>query len=175
MTNYFIGIIVLILIVISGVYYMVGRNKRVAVPSKNSTRCQSENLVATLSGGSGAAGTYVYTLGLKNNGSTECVYSGTTTISLRDRNKTALTRSSTTSSEVVIPPGQSIYAPVGFPDASNYTGADTCIAGITDLAVYPPSQTTAVTVTDMAELQPGFTNYACASFSLQSFSLVKPE
>lgn len=132
--------------------------------------CQSSNLVATLTNGSGTAGTYYYNLNLKNNGTTSCTYSGTTTVSLLNSSGTALDSktASINSAHTTIASGASITAQVSFPDSGNFS-TGTCKSGVTTLAVYPPNQTTAVTVTGMDTKNAGFTNFYCPSFAVASF------
>ncbi len=137
--------------------------------------CTSANLSATLTNGSGTAGTYYYTLGLKNTGAAPCTYTGSTKVSLLSAQSSTLgSVASVTADTLTIAAGQSIYAAVGFPNASNYGNSSTCTIGVTTLSVLPPSQTTAVTVAHLDTLYPGWTNYACPGFSVQAFSTTAP-
>lgn len=132
--------------------------------------CQSSNLAATLANGSGAAGTYYYNLTVKNNGTTSCTYSGTTTVSLLNSSGTALgsATAAINTAHTTIASSASITAQVSFPNSGNYS-TGTCKSGVTTLAVYPPNQTTAVTVTGMDTKNAGFTNFYCPGFAVASF------
>lgn len=139
------------------------------------TTCQSADLAATLTNPSGTAGTYYYTLEIKNTGTTTCVYTGSTAVSLVDKNGAALESVTIiTPATLSLAAGQSLYAAVGFPNASNYANTSACQAGVTTLAVRVPTQATSVTVKNMETLYPGWTNYACPGFSVGAFSTTKP-
>ncbi len=139
------------------------------------TACQSKNLAASLISGSGAAGTYYYTLALKNTGDSSCTYSGNTTISLFDSNDFALGSpdSDAITKDLTIGKGKTIYSVVGFPNRNNFASQN-CSPGVVTLAIYPPTQITPVRVTGLDTLNKGFTDYFCPGFSAQAFSLTKP-
>lgn len=195
----YVAILTLVVLVVGAVSYNLGNQKnqskidslnsqlgnlqnQVSSLSKQLTSatttdsCQSTNLSASLTDGSGTAGTYYYLINLKNTGSSGCSYSGKTTISLLDSNNNILgSYNLATSSGLNIPAGQVIYATVGFPDANNYVGMSACKVGVTTLGIYPPNQTTAVSVANINQLQTGFTDNYCTGFSVKAFSLTKPK
>jgi hypothetical protein len=137
--------------------------------------CSSAVLTASLTSGNGTAGTYYYTLNIKNTGATSCVYSGSTKVSLVNSQNAVLGSSATsTTTPLTLPSGGSIASVVAFPDSSNYSGTNACKTGVVGLAVYPSSQTTAITVNNINQLQPGFTDSACSGFKVQAFALATP-
>lgn len=171
-------VLVIVALVIAGVFSFYNHKKQndgtqSAMPTN--ARCLSSDMAGSLTNAQGTAGTMYYTLQLKNNSAKMCTYKGMVTVRLMNTQNMSLKEATTTiASPLTFSMNDPVYATIGFPAAANYSGSTTCPTGVTKLAIYLPSETNPIIVNGLDALNPGYTNFACNGFSIQSFSTIPP-
>jgi len=137
----------------------------------SATSCQTSNLTATLTNGTGTAGTYYYTLTLTNKGTTSCTVTGSPTITALDTDGKTVgttTPAAHTATAITIAAGAKAYSSIGFPNNGNFDSG-VCKA-MKSLVIYPPSQTDGLTIANIDSYNSTFTGMYCQALTITDFS-----
>lgn len=127
--------------------------------------CATEDLDVALVNGGGAAGTHFQVINVTNEGNSDCVVEGYPGVSLVDGAGTQLGRAAERNpaipaTAIVLAPGDSANAMVGFPNWQNFDEG-VCNAESTDIKIFPPGEFQAI-------LLP-FAERACPGFAVRAF------
>jgi len=126
-----------------------------------STRCHTSDLSLSTTEAGAAAGTYYRWVVLTNSSGSPCTLSGYPGVSLIDASGRQLGKPADRNpvhapSVVMLPPGRSAYALVGFPNAANFPSGK-CTASSSSMRVYPPDELRSLLTAIHEPYCPGFT------------------